>query len=100
MGGGERTRSCGLLPPGTVRLWGLLRLVRSCGLLGLTPGAYPCASTRPPDMRTTADAAKSVGHIPFTVRLRSNAPRRAPRDACALVAQIGGRAGQYNLPTR
>jgi hypothetical protein len=37
--GGER--SCELLPLGWVRSCGLLRPVRSCELLGLTPGARP-----------------------------------------------------------
>ena len=34
-------RFCELLPPGLVRSCGLLRFVRSCGLVGLTPGPRP-----------------------------------------------------------
>src|SRR5450432_2491420 len=66
---GERTKSCGLLAPGRVRSCGLLRWVRSCGLLGLTPGGYPprpCANVRFPDRRKVA----IVAHISVTLVAR------------------------------
>src|ERR1700693_295050 len=47
---GHRTKSCGLLAPGKVRSCGLLRLVMSCGLLGLTPGAHPAVVQEAEDM--------------------------------------------------
>src|SRR5260370_14305315 len=39
--GRHRFKSCGLLAPGRVRSCGLLRLVRSCELPGVAPGASP-----------------------------------------------------------
>src|SRR5256885_312019 len=41
LGGVLNLISCGLLPPGMVKSWGLLRSVRSWGLLGLVPGERP-----------------------------------------------------------
>ena len=66
---GSRTKSCRLLAPGKVRFCGLPRLVRSCGLLGFTPGPNPrpCARARPPDKSKIA----IVAYRRFIVVLRS-----------------------------
>ena len=55
----SRTKSCRSLAPGKVWFCGLPRLVMSCGLLGLKPGAnpWPCATARPPDKSKIAVVA-------------------------------------------
>jgi len=66
----ERTRSCGLLAPGNVMLFGLARRVMSLGLLGFTPGAYPptpWAKTRLPDRRMATTAPDVCEYAIFIV---------------------------------
>jgi hypothetical protein len=53
----QRFKSRGLLPPGLVMSCGLLRLVKSCGLLGFAPGACP---TVPPFGDGLADGLVGV----------------------------------------